>query len=66
MEEVPQELLHHLGVFLRGAQEVRVRMAERVPADVADAQLFRYRFDEHSRDRHWPVRLLAPFRPGAR
>jgi hypothetical protein len=42
MEEVPQELLHHLGVFSVGAQEVRVRMAERVPADVADAQLFCY------------------------
>jgi hypothetical protein len=38
-------------------------MAKRVPGDIAHAQPFRHRFDEHPHDRHRPVRLLAPFPP---
>jgi len=39
-------------------------MAKGVPADIADAQPFRHRFDEHPHDRHRPVGLLAASRPG--
>jgi hypothetical protein len=32
-------------------------MAKGVPADIANAQPFRHRFNEHPHDRHRPVRL---------
>ena len=47
----------------RDSPEVGI-VAQGVPADIADAQPFRHRFDEHPHDRHWPVRLprFAPAR----
>jgi hypothetical protein len=39
-------------------------MAKGVLADVANAQSFRHRFNEHPHDRHRPVRLFAAFRAG--
>jgi hypothetical protein len=33
-------------------------MAKGVPADIADAQPFRHRFDEHPHDRHRPVEWI--------
>jgi antirestriction protein ArdC len=57
------ELNAHVRKGEKGSLVVFANAITRTEHDIAYAQLFRHRFDEHPHDRHRPIRLFAAFSP---